>query len=79
MIVMNDRPQGGSAYDQGRIELMINRRGYTDDGLGMAEALNEKDSKGNGLNVSAKFYLSFTDSRESALKAIRKNYVKHYS
>ena len=31
MLVMNDRPQGGSAYFENRIELMINRRGYSDD------------------------------------------------
>ncbi len=60
MIVMNDRPQGGSAYEKNRIELMINRRGYSDDGLGMSEALNERDSNGKGLNVSAKFYLVFS-------------------
>ena len=29
MVVMIDRPQGGSAYKPGRIELMINRYGLT--------------------------------------------------
>ena len=62
---MNDRPQGGSAYDWSstegtRVELMINRRVYSSDGLGMPEQLNEQDSVGNGVNVSAKFYLQFT-------------------
>jgi len=79
MIIMNDRPQGGSAYDQGRVEVMINRRGYSDDNLGMAESLNEKDANGNGLNVSVKFYQAFTTSRDQALTTIRKSYLYHYS
>jgi len=29
MYVMNDRPQGGSAYQSGRIELMLIRQGQT--------------------------------------------------
>lgn len=42
MTVMNDRSEGGSAYfDNGRIELMINRRGNTTDDLGNDESLNE--------------------------------------
>jgi len=42
MVVMNDRSQGGSAYfDNGRIELMMNRRGNTADGLGHDEYLDE--------------------------------------
>ena len=43
MIVMNDRPQGGSAFDQNRIELMFNRRGYSNDDMGMVEPINEVD------------------------------------
>ena len=43
MTVMNDRPQGGSAYDKGRIELMINRRVLSDDGMGLNEFLDERD------------------------------------
>lgn len=69
MIVMNDRSQGGSAFDSNtkdgaRVELMINRRVYSSDGLGMPEQLNEHDSNKNGVNVSAKFYLQFTQGRE---------------
>ena len=74
MAVMNDRAQGGSAYSNGRVELMINRRGYTDDGLGMSEALNEVDAKGFGLNVSAQFFIKFSTSREEAYKAASKQY-----
>lgn len=45
MIIMNDRPQGGSAFDNGRVELMFNRRGYSDDEMGMIEPLNEVDGQ----------------------------------
>ena len=41
MSVMNDRPQGGSAYKDGRIELMIQRRVLKDDGLGLPDVLND--------------------------------------
>jgi len=44
MVVMNDRSQGGSAYfDNGRIELMMNRRGSTSDDLGHDEPLDERE------------------------------------
>lgn len=76
---MNDRPQGGSAYDNNRIELMINRRGFTDDGLGMQESLNEKDLNGNGLNVTATFYVAFNQrENKDFLTTIERNYFKHY-
>ena len=41
MIVMNDRSEGGSAFNDGNIELMVNRRGNTTDDLGNDESLNE--------------------------------------
>jgi hypothetical protein len=57
MHVSNDKPEGGSAYHNGRIELLINRRFNNDEGLGLVEALNETDSKHKGLNVSSKYHL----------------------
>ncbi len=67
MIVMNDRSEGGSAYfDNGRIELMINRRGNTTDDLGNEESLNETawyDGRELGVRVNAKYHLAFTSSR----------------
>ena len=39
MVVMNDRPQGGSAYKDGRLELMIHRLGTTTDQLGVNEGV----------------------------------------
>jgi hypothetical protein len=60
---MNDRPQGGSAYKAGRIELMINRHGHTQDELGVMEPLRDVDRDGKSLNISATFTLEFTNSK----------------
>lgn len=57
MIVMNDRSAGGSAYRNGTIEIMINRRGKTQDDLGNEQPLNELDDKGKSIRVHAKYYL----------------------
>jgi hypothetical protein len=70
MIVTNDRPQGGSAYSKGRIELMINRYGTSIDHLGVSEGVKDTDYHGFGLNISAKFHLAFTRSRYQALNYI---------
>ncbi len=43
MTVLNDRSQGGSVIQNGRIELMQNRRLFVDDDRGLDEALNETD------------------------------------
>ena len=44
MLVMNDRSQGGSGFRKGHIELMFNRRGTSDDALGMGEPSIEMDN-----------------------------------
>ena len=46
---MNDRSQGGSAYMNGRIELMQNRRLARDDNRGVGENLNETTKYGYGI------------------------------
>ncbi len=61
MLIMNDRPQGGSSYILGRIELMLHRVGATSDALGVWEGVNDNSFDGKGINVSAKFHLAFTD------------------
>ena len=76
MCVMNDRSQGGSAFEGDRIELMINRRGYTQDGLGNQECVNEVDCKNHPARVNAQFFLQMTATREQALDAIRSRYLK---
>lgn len=59
MTVMNDRSQGGSVIEQGRIELMQNRRLNVDDGRGVGEALNETTSTGVGITVPATYYVQY--------------------
>jgi len=44
LVVMNSRSQGGSVIQDGRIEIMQNRRLNVDDSRGMGEALNEVDA-----------------------------------
>lgn len=55
MTVMNDRSQGGSSIESGRIELMQNRRLFHDDYRGVDENLNEQNSKGEGMAVTATY------------------------
>lgn len=55
--VLNDRSQGGSSLQKGRIELMQHRRVPADDNKGVAENLNEKDWDGNGTRVPASYYV----------------------
>jgi hypothetical protein len=43
MTVLNDRSQGGSVLEEGRVELMQNRRMFEDDDRGVDEALDEVD------------------------------------
>jgi hypothetical protein len=55
MIVMNDRAQGGSVIQDGRIELMQNRRSNADDSRGVDENIDETDVNGNGVSVPASY------------------------
>ena len=57
MVVMNSRSQGGSVLQDGRIELMQNRRLNKDDWRGMGDPLNEVDSNGYGISVPATYYV----------------------
>ena len=68
--VLNDKPMAGSSYIDGRVELLLNRRLYTSDNLGIPENLDEKDKNGNGLNVSATFYTVLTTKKERAFDLI---------
>lgn len=60
---MNDRPQGGSAdlHDNNTIELMQNRVLLVDDDKGVVEELNETESDGLGLRITAKYYMQIFD------------------
>lgn len=59
LTVINDRAQGGSVINNGRIELMQNRRLNVDDWRGMGEPLNETVSfiNHNGISVPATYYV----------------------
>jgi hypothetical protein len=63
MTVLNDRSQGGSSLQQGRLELMQNRRLFIDDNRGVCQALNETDEYGNGISVPARYTLLFTERK----------------
>jgi hypothetical protein len=39
LYLLNDRPQGGTAWDKGSVELMIHRACMFDDDRGLAESL----------------------------------------
>jgi len=51
---------------------MLNRHGRTNDMLGVLEPMEESDTEGKGLNVSASFTLSFTKSHTKAQNLILK-------
>jgi hypothetical protein len=59
--VLNDRSQGGSSLEDGKIELMQNRRLFFDDNRGVDEALNETDQFGNGVSTMARYRLLFIE------------------
>ena len=68
--VVNDRslgasfsPQGSYFNDRTGIEFLLQRRLYFDDSRGVAEALNDTDSNGNGLGVTAHFRLLIGKNR----------------
>ncbi|CDW86560.1 lysosomal alpha-mannosidase [Stylonychia lemnae] len=70
MIVMNDRPQAGSAFIDGRIELIFDRRIATTDGLGNGQGHQETYGDG-GLRRSAnRYWLRFTQTRKEAFNVI---------
>lgn len=47
--VIVDRSEGGTAFKDGFIEMMIHRRTLKDDSRGVGEALNETEDNGDGL------------------------------
>lgn len=60
--ILNDRCQAGAAdIDKSTIELIQNRRLIQDDIRGVEEPLNERDSKGQGLKVNARYYMHIFD------------------
>ena len=68
--IMNDRAQGGSAdlTNKAQIEIMQHRRGAFDDGKGVQEFLNETDSSGRGLSVTARYFVHIFNFKQSPSK-----------
>ena len=61
MTVLNDRAQGGSVLEEGRIELMQNRRLFFDDDRGVEESLDETYEDEIGIFVPATYRLIFNE------------------
>jgi len=66
LTVLTDRSQGGSSIEDGSIELMVHRRMFYDDALGVGEPLNETGISGKGLVVRGKHYLILESIESSA-------------
>lgn len=66
--IMNDRPQGGSAAlsDHATIELMQNRRTLWDEGLGLAESLNDTDWELGSNKVTNRYWMQIFDHQKGA-------------
>lgn len=62
---MNDRAQGGSSLEEGKLSLMQNRRIFQDDGRGVGEALDETNAFGNGIIVRAQYHIQLFNFRET--------------
>jgi len=69
--VLNDRSQGGSSLQKGRIELMQHRRVPADDNKGVAENLNERDADGKGIRVPASYYVQLASSGPSDQRLVQ--------
>ncbi|CAN8002061.1 unnamed protein product, partial [Ixodes hexagonus] len=67
MTVITDRAQGGTSPQQGCLELMLHRRYFVDDGLGVDEALNDRGADGEGVVVKGRHLLHLGTPREASL------------
>ena len=63
--ILVDRAQGGASLEEGQIELMVHRRLFYDDLMGVEEALDEKQSNGNGIVVRGTHFLMLGGGLES--------------
>ncbi|XP_046352340.2 lysosomal alpha-mannosidase-like [Haliotis rufescens] len=57
LTVLTDRCQGGASIKDGEMELLVHRRTFKDDDLGVQEPLNEKGVDGRGLIARGKHYV----------------------
>lgn len=52
------------------------RRGITTDGLGINEAMDEKDAKGQPLNYTGRYYLCLPTSRNELFDIMHKRHIE---
>ncbi len=74
MIVMNDQSAGASAYNNGTVQIMINRFGSTNDNLGNGETMSQYQN-GQTLRVNPKYRLKISQNRSETFESIRNNYI----
>ncbi|XP_042142771.1 lysosomal alpha-mannosidase isoform X4 [Ixodes scapularis] len=67
MTVITDRAQGGTSPQQGCLELMLHRRYFVDDDLGVQEALDDRGAGGEGIVVKGKHFVHLGTPREALL------------
>ncbi|KAH7975828.1 hypothetical protein HPB52_005634 [Rhipicephalus sanguineus] len=68
MTVIPDRPQGGTSFVQGTIELMLHRRYFIDDDLGVDEPLNDRGVNDEGIVVKGRHRLHLGTPKHSELR-----------
>ena len=54
---------------------MFHRFGYTNDWLGVGEPMRDLGPDNLGINVSAKFYLAFSKSKEEVFRMIETRHI----
>ncbi|XP_077544779.1 lysosomal alpha-mannosidase-like [Haemaphysalis longicornis] len=70
MLILPDRPQGGTSLRNGHVELMLHRQHATNEALGNFENLGEEGSDGHGLVVRGTHRL-FLGSPSEARRLMR--------
>ncbi|XP_046352369.2 lysosomal alpha-mannosidase-like isoform X2 [Haliotis rufescens] len=66
LTVLTDRSQAGASLQNGQMELMVHRRTFKDDDLGVEEPLDEKGVDGKGLIIRGKHYVVLNSVERAA-------------
>ncbi|CAL1527408.1 unnamed protein product [Lymnaea stagnalis] len=67
LTILTDRPQGGTSLGSGMLELMVHRKLLYDDGLGVAEPLNDSGEDNRGIIFTGKHFLFLETIEKSRL------------
>jgi len=57
LTVLNDRSQAGAMLENGKVQLMQNRRLFRDDQRGVAEPLDQHDDQLRGIRVKTTYHV----------------------